>query len=326
MERLVVLLCALIASLTPHVRAAGDPLPSWRSGAVKEALVGFVTRVTPPGGADFVPVPERIAVFDNDGTLWCEQPAYVQALFALDQIRKLAPRHSGWNETAPFAAVLKGDRAAMSKFSERDVAQLLAATHAGLTTDEFAVTARAWLQNARHPRFGRPFTELAYQPMLEVLAYLRAHEFQTFIVSGGGIDFVRTFAEPVYGIPPQQVIGSSGQMKFELRDGRPVLLKLPELGSLDDGPGKPVNIELHIGRRPVMAFGNSDGDLAMLEWTTLAPGPRFGLLVHHTDAEREYAYDRQSHVGRLDQALDASRQRGWHVVDMQRDWNTIFTP
>jgi phosphoglycolate phosphatase-like HAD superfamily hydrolase len=302
-----------------------DPLPSWNAGATKSSIVDFVTRVTTEGGADFVPVPERIATFDNDGTLWCEQPDYVQAIFALDRIKSLAPDHPKWKEEAPFSAILSNDREAIKKLGEHDYAVLVGATHAGMTTEQFEEIVRKWMDSHEHPRFHRPYTSLAYQPMLELLAYLRSKQFKTFIVSGGGIDFMREFTDSVYGIPPEQVIGSSGKTKFEFLDKVPVLMKLPEIGSIDDGPGKPININLHIGRRPIMAFGNSDGDLQMLQWTSAGDKARFGLIVHHTDAEREYAYDRNSHVGHLEKALDQAPEHGWTVVDMKRDWKTIFS-
>jgi phosphoglycolate phosphatase-like HAD superfamily hydrolase len=323
-NRLLASVTLVLTGSLATVRADDDPLPSWNDTGSKQAIVAFVERVTEEGGADFVPPAERIACFDNDGTLWAEQPLYFQAFFALDRVKALAAGHPEWNSEQPFAAVLSGDRAALAKLTEHDFAAIVAATHAGLTTEEFADTVRDWLATARHPKLNRPYTELVYQPMLELLAYLRAHGFKTFIVSGGGIDFMRVFSERVYGIPPEQVIGSSGKLKYELRDGRPVLLKLPEIGSIDDKEGKPANIELHIGRRPTMAFGNSDGDFQMLEWTTAGEGPRLGLIVHHDDAEREWAYDRQSHIGRLDKGLDAAAERGWTVVSMRDDWRTIF--
>ena len=307
-------------------RAKTDQLPSWADGAAKKALLDFVARVTKEGGPDFVPAPERIATFDNDGTLWCEQPFYFQGFFTIDRVKALAEKHPEWKEKQPFAAILSGDREALRKLSEHEVAALMAATHAGMTTTEFADIARKWLDTAKHPRFDRLFKECVYQPQLELLAYLRANGFKTFIVTGGGIDFVRVFSERVYGIPPEQVVGSSLKTRFEIRDGQPVLIKLAELGSLDDGPGKPVNIELHIGRRPILAFGNSDGDLQMLQYTDGGKRPRLMLLVHHDDAEREYAYDRKSPVGRLDKALDEAEKRKWIVVSMKNDWKTIFAP
>jgi len=301
-----------------------DALPSWRDGSAKQAIVEFVERVAREGGPGFVPPVERVAVFDNDGTLWCEQPVYFQALFAIDRVRALAPQHPEWQDTEPFRSILAGDMRAVATGGEQGALKILAATHAGMTTDEFDAIVKSWLQTARHPRFQRPYTACVYQPMLEVLGYLRSRQFKLFIVSGGGVEFMRAFAESVYGIPPEQVIGSRGVVKFEVRDGRPVLLKLPQVAFVDDGPGKPVGIHDAIGRRPLMAFGNSDGDLEMLEHTMAGPGFRFALLVHHTDAEREYAYDRASHVGQLDRALDRAQKRNWTVVDMRRDWSQLF--
>jgi len=318
----IVVIASLI--LVSPARAA-DPLPSWNAGPSKSAILEFVKRTTTEGGSDFIPVNDRIAVFDNDGTLWCEQPVYFQLMFALDRIRELAPQHPEWKETEPFKSVLAGDLKGVAAQGEKGIAQIVAVTHAGMTTAEFNTIVRNWITTARHPKTGRLYSEMVYQPMLEVLAYLRENGYKTFIVSGGGVEFMRVFAEQTYGIPPEQVIGSSIKTKFELRDTGPVLIRLPDINSIDDGSGKPENIELHIGHRPVMAFGNSDGDLQMLQWTTLADGPRFGLIVHHTDAEREYTYDRNSHIGRLDKALDEAAQRGWIVVDMKKDWNQIFS-
>jgi phosphoglycolate phosphatase-like HAD superfamily hydrolase len=302
-----------------------DPLPSWNDGPAKQAIVAFVDRVTEEGGSDFVPVEQRIAVFDNDGTLWAEQPVYFQFAFAMDQVKALAPQHPEWRDTQPFKAALEGDRDGLAASGEKGLLQIVMASHAGMTTDEFRATVADWLATARHPTTGWPYTEMAYQPMLELLAYLRERGFKTFIVSGGGVEFMRVFAEQVYGIPPEQVVGSSGVVKFETGpDGKPVLLKEPEVEFVDDGPGKPVGINRFIGRRPIMAFGNSDGDLQMLQWTTAGDGPRFGLIVHHTDGEREWAYDRDSHIGKLDKGLDQADAAGWTVVDMKDDWNTIF--
>ena len=301
-----------------------EPLPSWQDGPAKQAIVQFVAKVTKKGGPDYVPPAERVAVFDNDGTLWAEQPLYFQLLFALDRVRALAPQHPEWKEQEPFASLLKGDEKAALAGGEKAIFEIVMATHAGMTTAEFDKLATDWLASARHPKFRRPYTSLVYQPMLEVLVYLRANGFKTFIVSGGGVEFKRTFAEKVYGIPPEQVVGSAGQLKFELREGQPVLLKLPAVDLVDDGPGKPVGIQRLIGRRPILAFGNSDGDLQMLQWTAAGPGARFMGLVHHTDAQREWAYDRESHVGRLDKALDEAKTRGWTVVDMKQAWKRVF--
>jgi phosphoglycolate phosphatase-like HAD superfamily hydrolase len=314
----------LLAAALGRAQDKADPLPSWRDGPSRKAIVEFVARVTTKGSESFVAPADRVAVFDNDGTLWSEQPIYFQFAFALDRVKALAGKHPEWKEKQPFKAILENDLKTALAVGEKSVAELMAVTHAGMTTDEFEAEVRDWLKTARHPRFDRPYTDLVYQPMLEVLAYLRANGFRTYIVSGGGIDFIRAFAERVYGIPPGQVVGSSGKTKFELRDGKPVLVKLPEIDFVDDGPGKPVGIHKFIGRRPAMCFGNSDGDLQMLQYTTAGPGPRFGLIVRHTDADREWAYDRTSHIGKLDKALDAAPKAGWTVVDMKADWKVIY--
>ena len=301
-----------------------DPLPSWNSGTTKTAILTFVQRVTEQGSPDLVPAAERVATFDNDGTLWCEHPMYVQLAFALDRVKAMAPMHPEWKTKQPFQAVLDGDMKALAAAGEHGLVELVLVTHAGMTVGEFATIVLNWLATARHPRFDKPYTELIYQPMLELLAYLRANSFETFIVSGGGIEFIRPWSDRVYGVRPQQVVGSSIKTVFQMRDGQPELFRLPEVNFVDDGPGKPVGINSHIGRRPIAAFGNSDGDLEMLQWATTGGGVRFGLIVHHTDAEREYAYDRDTHFGRLDKALDAAALNGWTVADMKGDWKTIF--
>jgi hypothetical protein len=320
------LLASSAASLIADraLQAQGDPLPSWNDGASKQAILGFVSEVTREGSANFVPAPERIATFDNDGTLWCEQPMYVQLAFAMARVKELAPMHPEWKTTQPFQAVLEDDVRALAASGERGLVEIIMVTHAGMSADEFAKIVTNWLTVARHPRFRRPYTELVYQPMLEVLAYLRGNGFKTYIVSGGGIEFMRPWSDKIYGVPPEQVVGSSIKTRFEMRDGQPRLFRLPEVNFIDDKAGKPVGINEHIGRRPLAAFGNSDGDLQMLQWATMSGGVRFGLLVHHTDAEREYAYDRQSHIGRLDQALDAASLNKWAVADMKKDWKRIF--
>ncbi|HMO63789.1 MAG TPA: HAD family hydrolase [Verrucomicrobiota bacterium] len=282
--------------------------------------------MTRPGSPDFVSPAERIAVFDNDGTLWAEQPMYFQAFFIFDRIQALAPQHPEWKEQEPFASVLRGDVKAALAGGEKALLEMAMATHAGMTTEEFEKIVNDWITTAKHPTTQRPYTEMVYQPMLELLAYLRANGFKTFIVSGGGIEFMRPWTGRVYGIPPEQVVGSSIRTKYEVREGKPVILRVPELDFIDDKAGKPVGIQRHIGRRPVMAFGNSDGDFQMLEWTTAGPGPRFGLLVHHDDAAREWAYDRGSHVGRLDRGLGEAPARGWTVVSMKDDWKALFPP
>jgi phosphoglycolate phosphatase-like HAD superfamily hydrolase len=323
----LIVLAVLFSSLpTAFAQNQPDdkPLPSWKESKARTAILDFVACAINPDCGSYIPPAERIAVFDNDGTLWCEQPLYVQLVFALDRVKALAPQHPEWKDQEPFAAVLKNDMQGVMAGGEKGLLQIIAATHAGMTTDEFATIVKDWLAKSQHPRFRRPYTELVYQPMLELLDYLRDNGFKTYIVSGGGIEFMRTFAEQVYGIPPEQVIGSSGKLEYELRDGRPVLLRLAELDFNDDKAGKPIAIEKFIGRRPVLAFGNSDGDYEMLRWTTAGKGPRLGLIVHHTDAEREYAYDRESHIGRLDRVLTEAPDRGWQVVDMKNDWAQIF--
>jgi phosphoglycolate phosphatase-like HAD superfamily hydrolase len=320
----------LIISLGPaciHLAsAADDPLPSWNDGPAKRAIVAFVTRVTTPGGTDFVPESERIATFDNDGTLWAEQPTYFQFIFALDRVKALAPQHPEWKDQEPFKSLLAGDLKGVLAGGEPAIVHLMMASHAGMTTAEFEQIVKDWVATARHPRFNRPYTELIYQPMLELLAYVRANGFKTYIVSGGGVEFMRAWTEQVYGIPPEQVVGSTIKTKFERRDGQPVLMRLPEVDFIDDKAGKPVGINKFIGRRPILAFGNSDGDHQMLQWTAAGSGPRFMGLVHHTDAEREWAYDRHSPVGQLDKALDEALAKGWTIVSMKDDWKTIFPP
>jgi len=317
------LACGQVHQVQPP-SATTDPLPSWNEWASKKAILDFVDRVTDPQSPDFVPEPERIAVFDNDGTLWAEQPIYFQLLFAIDRVKAMAPDHPEWATTQPFKAVLDGDMETLAAAGEHGILELVMATHAGMTTAEFEAVVTGWLATARHPTTGKPFTEMVYQPMLELLDHLRANGFKTFIVSGGGIEFMRPWTEAVYGIPPEQVVGSSIETAYEVRDGKPVLVRLPNLDFIDDKAGKPVGINSHIGRRPIAAFGNSDGDFQMLEWTTAGDGARLGVLIHHTDAEREWAYDRDSHVGRLDRGLDEAADRGWVVVDMKTDWNTVY--
>jgi phosphoglycolate phosphatase-like HAD superfamily hydrolase len=305
---------------------SADPLPSWNYGKAKKSIIEFVAKVTKKSSPHFVPPSERIATFDNDGTLWAEQPMYFQLFFALDRVKALSSQHPEWKDTEPFASLLKGDVKGALAGGERAMLEIVMATHAGMTSDEFAQIVKDWLATAKHPGTKRPFTEMVYQPMLEVLAYLRANGFKTFIVSGGGIEFMRPWTEKVYGIPPEQVIGSSIKTNFELRDGKPMLVRLPELNFIDDKAGKPVGINQHIGCRPIAAFGNSDGDLEMLQWTAGGTGARFALIVHHTDAVREWAYDRKSHVGQLDKALDEAQTKGWTVIDMKQDWKVIYPP
>ena len=323
-RRTLLVAAATVLFIAP-AQAQTDPLPSWNDTAPKAAIVAFVEKVTKEGSADFVPEPERIAVFDNDGTLWVEQPMYTQLAFALDRVKAQAAAHPEWKDTQPFKAAIEGDMKTLVESGEKGLMELIMATHAGMTAEEFQTIVSDWIAAARDPRFKRPYTELVYQPMLELLAYLRANGFKTFIVSGGGIEMMRPWTEKIYGVPPEQVVGSSIKTEFQMRDGVPTLFRLPQVNFIDDKAGKPVGINEHIGRRPIAAFGNSDGDLEMLQWTTVAPsGPRFGLIVHHTDSEREYAYDRKSSVGKLDAALDAASVNQWTVVDMQKDWKVIF--
>jgi hypothetical protein len=325
-NQLVAAVFASVVFLATAFAQPADPLPSWHDGATKAQIVAFVQAVTEPRGNAFVPPAERIAVFDNDGTLWAEQPVYFQALFIRDRIRAPSANHPEWKTQEPYASLLKGDYKAVLAGGEKALLQLAMATHAGMTSDEFNRIVGDWIATARHPKTGRLLTEMTYQPMKEVLAYLRANGFKTYMVSGGGIEFMRPWTEQVYGVPPEQVIGSSIKTKYEVRDGKPGLMRLPELNFIDDKAGKPVGIQQHIGRRPIAAFGNSDGDFEMLTWTTSAPGARLGVIVHHDDAEREYAYDRKSHIGKLDRGLDEAGARGWTVVSMKNDWKTVFTP
>ena len=308
---------------TPAVWAA-DPLPSWNDTAPKQSIIAFVQQVTKEGSTDYISTAERIAVFDNDGTLWAEQPMYFQLFFALDRVKALAPQHPEWKTREPFASLLKGDVKSALAGGEHAILEIVMATHAGMTTVEFETIVKDWLTTARHPKTKQPYTEMVYQPMLELLAYLRANGFKTFIVSGGGIEFMRPWVEKVYGIPPEQVVGSSIKTKFEMQNGQPVLVRLPEINFINDKEGKPVGINQFIGRHPIAAFGNSDGDLQMLQWTTAGRGPGFALYVHHTDAKREWAYDKKSSIGRLDKGLDEARKKGWTVVNMKQDWKVIF--
>ncbi|CAD74980.1 MAG TPA: haloacid dehalogenase-like hydrolase [Rhodopirellula baltica] len=311
----------LAASVTA---VASDPLASWNDNAAKQSVVAFVERVTDEGSPDFVPVEERIATFDNDGTLWSEQPYYFQLAFALDRVKAMAPDHPEWKTKQPFKGVLEGDLKAVMAGGKKSLIEIVAATHAGMTADEFEQIVTDWISTAKHPKTGRLYKEMIYQPMLELLTYLRANGFKTFIVSGGGIEFMRPWTEATYGIPPEQVVGSSIKSRYEVRDGKPVIVRLPEIDFVDDKEGKPVGIHSHIGRRPILAAGNSDGDWQMLQYTTIDHSPSFGLIVHHTDGEREWAYGRESHIGQLDKALDDAKQKGWTVVDMKQDWKTIY--
>jgi phosphoserine phosphatase len=318
---LIALACGALVETAP-VSAQSDPLASWNDGPAKQSIVKFVADVTAAGAASFVPPAERIAVFDNDGTLWSEQPLYFQFAFALERVKVLAPQHPEWKTQEPFKTLLAGDVKTALGQGEKAIVGVMAATHSGMTTEEFQKTVGEWAATAKHPN-GHLYTEMVFQPMLELLAYLRANGFKTFIVSGGGVEFMRPWAEKAYGIPPEQVVGSSGVVRFEMRPTGPVLLKDAKIEFVDDGPGKPVGINRFIGRRPILAFGNSDGDHQMLQWTAAGSGRRFMGLVHHTDAEREWAYDRTSHIGKLDKALEEALAKGWTVVDMKKDWKRI---
>lgn len=323
MKTLATSLAISLAFAIPAL-AQDDPLPSWNDGDTKSAIIAFVDGVTTDGSDVFVEEDDRIAVFDNDGTLWAEQPAYFQLLFAIDRVKAEAEANPDWQTTEPYASIIKGDMENAFPNGTKDILKVVAATHSQLTTDQFETVVRDWLETARHPTTGKPYTDMVYQPMLELLAYMRDKGFKTFIVSGGGIDFMRVFANDVYGVPPEQIVGSSINVEFQIMDGAPVLLKTEEIGFIDDGPGKPVGIQSRIGRKPIAAFGNSDGDLQMLQYSCLPSGPNFCLYVHHTDAERERAYDRDATFGKLDKGLDAAEKNGWVLVDMKTDWKIIF--
>jgi haloacid dehalogenase-like hydrolase len=318
------LLAALVLAGSP-LWAQTAPLPSWTDGPNKTAILDFVEAVTDPKAATFVPPAERIAVFDNDGTLWAEQPVYFQFFFALDQARKAAAADPAWASTPALKAAAAGDIKAILAGGEPALIEVVTATHSGMSVEDFTASVADWIATAKHPQTGLPYTGMTYQPMVELLDHLRDAGFQTWIVSGGGIDFMRAFTEDAYGIPPQQVIGSLGKSSLQTIDGTPQVMKDPAIAFIDDKEGKPVGITRSIGKRPIFVAGNSDGDLAMLQWATAGDGPRFGMIVHHTDAAREYAYDRDSHIGQLDRALDAAPAAGWTVVDMAKDWQTVYS-
>ena len=311
-------------SCSEQTTNSSDPLPSWNDGSSKQSIMDFVNDVTNETSPDYVKPEDRIATFDNDGTLWSEQPYYFQFQFAFDRVKEIAPEHPEWNDNPLFKAALENDMETVMKSGMKGLMEIIMTTHAGMTTDEFAQIVKEWINTAKHPKTKRLYKEMVFQPMLELLDYLRANGFKTYIVSGGGIEFMRPWTEEVYGIPAEQVIGSSIKAKFEMRDGQPVLVKLPELDFFDDKEGKPVAINKFIGKRPIAAFGNSDGDLQMLQWTAAGDGKRFMLYVHHTDAKREWAYDRESHIGGLNKGLDEANEKGWTVVDMKNDWRKIY--
>jgi phosphoglycolate phosphatase-like HAD superfamily hydrolase len=322
-RRFLLLLLALFVQW-PLLLQAAEPLPSWRDGPAKKSIIEFVQAVTTQGSPDFVPPAERIAVFDNDGTLWSEKPAYFELLFAFDEVKRMAPQHPDWKTTQPFKAVLDNDQKALAASGMDGLLKIFGATHTGMTSEQFIDHSKAWLAKARHPKTGKPYTEMIFQPMLEMLDYLRSQDFKTYIVSGGDTTFMRAFAEEVYHVPPEQVIGTSFVTQYQFNQGTPSIFRTPKLAHNDDGPGKPESIDAIIGRRPILAFGNSDGDLQMLQWTAAGKGKRFMGLVHHTDAKREWAYDRQSDVGRLDKALDEAKSRGWTIVDMAAEWRRVY--
>lgn len=316
---------ALSAALICWASLAGaDPLPSWNQGEAKQRIISFVENVTDPANENFVPVADRIATFDNDGTLWSEQPVYFQFVFALNRLREMAETDPSILKTDALKAANAGDVKALLATGKKGLLEVIAVTHSNLTVPEFIADVKKWLASTEHPEKKRPYDTLIYQPMLELLSYLRDKDFKTYIVSGGGIDFIRAFAEHAYNIPPEQVIGSAGKSSYEMRDGKPVIMKDPGIAFIDDGKGKPLAISSRLGRRPILAGGNSDGDFQMLEWTKAGDGPRFGLLVHHTDAAREWAYDRDSHVGQLAKGLDEADKRGWLLVDMKDDWKVVY--
>jgi len=318
-------LSVLMEAQNVKLITSSDLLLSWNDGASKKAIIDFVPKTTKEGTPDFIPIADRIATFDNDGTLWSEQPMYFQLAFAIDQVKAMAPEHPEWKTTQPFKALLEGDMKTALAGGAEGLLPVLAATHTGMTTEAFEQIVKDWMATATHPITKNHYNEMIYQPMLELLQYLRANGYKTFIVSGRGIDFMRPWVEQAYGIPPYQVVGSSGKMKYEMVDGKPVIMKLPELIFNNDEDGKPIGIHQYIGKRPVFAAGNSDGDYQMIEWTTTATDyPRFGMFVHHTDAEREYAYDRNSHIGKLEKGLDDAAKNNWTIVDMKNDWAKIY--
>ena len=332
MRSLLILIFIVLESCQPStsnqtdlpVSSQAKPLASWNETVIKKTIIDFVSKTTTPGSPDFIPVSDRIACFDNDGTLWAEQPVYFQLMFAVDRIKALAPGYPEWKTKQPYQALLNNDLQTALAGGEGAIVEIVMATHAGLTTDEFDLLVRNWINSATHPITGKRYVDMVYQPMIELLEYLRENEYKTFIVSGGGVDFMRVWAEEVYGIPPDQIVGSSVKVKFEMKEGTPALVKLPEINFIDDKEGKPVGIHQHIGKRPVFTAGNSDGDYAMLQYTTSGKGPRLGMIVHHTDSICEWAYDRKSPVGRLERGLDEASKNNWLIVDMKENWNRIY--
>jgi phosphoserine phosphatase len=322
---IAVLLVSLATGIAVSTAKAQDPLPSWNEGPAKKAIVEFVAAVTDKNGKDFVKPADRIATFDNDGTLWVEYPMYTQVLFAFDRVKELAPQHPEWKTKQPFKALLEGDMKTVGASGMKGLMEIILATHSGMTAAEFEKTVLNWLATHKQPKFKRLYIESVYQPQLELLTYLRANGFKTFIVSGGGIAFMRPITEKTYGIPPEQVVGSRVVTEFQIKDGKPALVRMPKIDFINDKAGKPVGIYEHIGRRPILAFGNSDSDMQMIEYTMAGEGRRLGLFVHHTDADREYAYDRESHVGTLDKALDRADAMGWIIVNMKKDWKRVFS-
>ena len=322
---IAVLLVALASGIAVSAAKAQDPLPSWNEGATKGAIIDFVTAVTDESSKDYVPPAERIATFDNDGTLWVEAPLYTQLMFAFDRVKAMAPDHPEWRDDPVLKAVLGGDMKAVAKSGKKGIVEIVMKTHAGMTTDEFAGIVTDWLTTAEHPKLRKKYIDLTYQPMKELIAYLQANGVKTYIVSGGGVEFMRPWTEAAYNIPPEQVIGSSIVTEFKMQDGKPVLVRQPKVFFLDDKEGKAIAIQKFIGRRPIASVGNADHDIPMIQWTLAGEGRRLGMIVHHTDSEREFAYDRKSIVGMLDKGIDDAKSRGWHLIDMKGDWNRVFS-
>jgi hypothetical protein len=316
--------CTPNADVNNETSKQTDPLSSWNNGTTKTAIINYVNDVTNPESKNFIAIPDRIATFDNDGNLWSEQPAYFQLFFAIDRVKALASKHPEWKTTQPFKSILENDMDELMKQGEHGLIEIVMATHAGNTIDEFENDVVNWINTAKHPTKNVGYDELVYQPMLELLQYLRANDFKTYVVSGGGVDFMRAFVTEIYGIPEEQIIGSRIKTKFEYNDGEPKIIRLPELDFIDDKEGKPLNIQKIIGKKPVFASGNSDGDLAMMQWTASNKLKSFMLYLHHTDSVSEWAYDRKSHIGRLDKGLDQANNNGWTVIDMEKDWKVIY--